>query len=113
MNEAGASIYSASEIARAEFPDLDLTYRSAISIGRRLMDPLAELIKIDPRSIGVGQYQHEVHQGKLKEALDQTVVSCVNSVGVQLNTASIPLLTYVSGLGPSLATNIVQYREQH
>ncbi len=113
VNEAGASIYSASEIARAEFPDLDLTYRSAISIGRRLMDPLAELIKIDPRSIGVGQYQHEVHQGKLKEALDQTVVSCVNSVGVQLNTASIPLLTYVSGLGPSLATNIVQYREQH
>jgi uncharacterized protein len=113
VSEAGASIYSASEIAREEFPDLDLTYRSAVSIGRRLMDPLAELIKIDPRSIGVGQYQHEVHQGKLKEALDQTVISCVNSIGVQVNTASIPLLSYIAGLGPSLAANIVQYREQH
>jgi protein Tex len=113
VSESGASIYSASPVAREEFPDLDLTYRSAISIGRRLMDPLAELIKTDPRSIGVGQYQHDVHQGKLKEALDQTVMSCVNKVGINVNTASVPLLTYVSGLGPVLAANIVRYRSEN
>ncbi len=110
VSEAGASIYSASSVAREEFPDLDLTVRGAISIGRRLMDPLAELVKLDPKSIGVGQYQHDVNQVKLKESLDRTVESCVNSVGVNLNTASKHLLNYVSGLGPSLAQNIVNYR---
>lgn len=110
VNEAGASIYSASEVAREEFPSQDLTVRGAISIGRRLMDPLAELVKIDPKSIGVGQYQHDVNQGMLKESLDQVVESCVNAVGVNLNTASKHLLTYISGLGPSLAQNIVDYR---
>ncbi|MGI6231602.1 MAG: Tex family protein [Prevotella sp.] len=113
VSEDGASIYSASETAREEFPDLDLTVRGAISIGRRLMDPLAELVKIDPKSIGVGQYQHDVDQTKLKHSLDQTVELCVNSVGVNLNTASRHLLTYVSGLGPSLAQNIVDYRTAH
>ncbi|MEM9917862.1 MAG: Tex family protein [Bacteroidota bacterium] len=110
VNEAGASIYSASEIAREEFPDLDLTVRGAVSIGRRLMDPLAELVKIDPKSIGVGQYQHDVNQPMLRESLDQVVESCVNAVGINLNTASKHLLTYVSGLGPTLAQNIVNYR---
>ena len=110
VNEAGASIYSASEIAREEFPNEDVTVRGAVSIGRRLMDPLAELVKIDPKSIGVGQYQHDVNQTRLKESLDQVVESCVNSVGINLNTASKHLLTYVSGLGPVLAGNIVQYR---
>ncbi len=113
VNEAGASIYSASEVAREEFPDLDLTIRGAISIGRRLMDPLAELVKLDPKNIGVGQYQHDVNQVKLKESLDRTVESCVNSVGINLNTASKHLLTYVSGLGPSLALNIVKYRTEN
>lgn len=113
VNESGASIYSASDIAREEFPDLDLTVRGAVSIGRRLLDPLAELVKIDPKSIGVGQYQHDVDQTALKRALDDTVVSCVNSVGVELNTASAALLSYVSGLGPGLAHNIVSHREQH
>lgn len=112
VNEDGASIYSASEIAREEFPEQDITVRGAVSIGRRLMDPLAELVKIDPKSIGVGQYQHDVNQVRLKERLDQTVVSCVNQVGVNLNTASKHLLSYVSGIGPSLAENIVQYRNQ-
>lgn len=110
VNEAGASIYSASEIAREEFPDQDITVRGAVSIGRRLMDPLAELVKIDPKSIGVGQYQHDVNQSMLKESLDQVVESAVNSVGVNLNTASRHLLTYISGLGPALAKNIVEYR---
>lgn len=110
VNESGASIYSASEAAREEFPDMDLTIRGAISIGRRLMDPLAELVKIDAKSIGVGQYQHDVHQGKLKENLDTTVSSCVNKVGVNLNTASKHILTYIAGLGPSIAKNIVEYR---
>jgi uncharacterized protein len=110
VNESGASIYSASDAAREEFPDLDLTIRGAVSIGRRLMDPLAELVKIDPKSIGVGQYQHDVDQNALKEALDAVVVSCVNKVGVDVNTASAQLLTYVSGLGPQLARNIVAYR---
>lgn len=110
VNEAGASIYSASSVARKEFPTYDVTVRGAVSIGRRLMDPLAELVKIDPKSIGVGQYQHDVDQNKLKEALDQTVVSVVNQVGVELNTASEHLLSYVSGLGPKLAENIVQHR---
>ena len=110
VNEAGASIYSASEVAREEFPDHDVTVRGAISIGRRLVDPLAELVKIDPKSIGVGQYQHDVNQTQLRESLDRTVESCVNAVGINLNTASKHLLTYVSGLGPSLAQNIVQYR---
>jgi uncharacterized protein len=110
VNEAGASIYSASPIARAEFPDLDITIRGAISIGRRLMDPLAELVKIDPKSIGVGQYQHDVNQIMLKDALEQTVVYCVNKVGVYLNTASKYLLAFVSGLGPALANSIVDYR---
>jgi protein Tex len=110
VNEDGASIYSASEIAREEFPDQDITIRGAASIGRRLMDPLAELVKIDPKSIGVGQYQHDVNQIRLKERLDQTVVSCVNAVGVNLNTASKHLLGYVSGIGPSIAANIVAYR---
>jgi protein Tex len=110
VNESGASIYSASDVAREEFPDKDVTVRGAVSIGRRLMDPLAELVKIDAKSIGVGQYQHDVHQAKLKEELDNTVISCVNKVGVNLNTASRHLLTYISGLGPSLAKNIVEYR---
>ena len=111
VNEDGASVYSASETAREEFPDHDVTVRGAVSIGRRLMDPLAELVKIDPKSIGVGQYQHDVNQIRLKERLDQTVVSCVNKVGVNLNTASKHLLSYVSGIGPSLAEQIVQYRQ--
>ncbi len=110
VSESGASIYSASELAREEFPDLDVTVRGAISIGRRLMDPLAELVKIDPKSIGVGQYQHDVHQGKLKDNLDMTVSRCVNKVGVNLNTASEHILTYIAGLGPVLARNIVMYR---
>ena len=113
VSEDGASIYSASKIAREEFPDEDVTVRGAVSIGRRLMDPLAELVKIDPKSIGVGQYQHDVDQGKLKKSLDQTVESCVNMVGVNLNTASLHLLMYVSGLGPALAKNIVDYRKEH
>ena len=113
VNEAGASIYSASEAAREEFPALDLTVRGAISIGRRLMDPLAELVKIDPKSIGVGQYQHDVNQPQLKDSLDRTVESCVNSVGINLNTASKHLLTYVSGLGPVIAKNIVDYRNEN
>ncbi|MEZ4955566.1 MAG: Tex family protein [Saprospiraceae bacterium] len=113
VNEAGASIYSASEVAREEFPDYDVTVRGAVSIGRRLMDPLAELVKIDPKSIGVGQYQHDVNQTKLKESLDRTVESCVNSVGINLNTASKHLLTYVSGLGPTLAQNIVSFRSEN
>jgi uncharacterized protein len=112
VNEDGASVYSASEIARQEFPEQDVTVRGAVSIGRRLMDPLAELVKIDPKSIGVGQYQHDVNQVRLKERLDQTVVSCVNQVGVNLNTASKHLLSYVSGIGPSLAENIVRYRSE-
>lgn len=111
VSEDGASVYSASKTARDEFPDEDVTVRGAVSIGRRLMDPLAELVKIDPKSIGVGQYQHDVDQGKLKKSLDQTVESCVNLVGVNLNTASQHLLTYVSGLGPTLAKNIVEYRK--
>lgn len=110
VNESGASIYSASDVAREEFPHLDLTVRGSISIGRRLMDPLAELIKIDPKSIGVGQYQHDVHQTKLSNRLDQVVVSTVNKVGVNLNTASAKLLSYISGLGPGLAQNIVEFR---
>lgn len=110
VSEDGASIYSASELAREEFPDYDVTVRGAVSIGRRLMDPLAELVKIDPKSLGVGQYQHDVDQNLLKEKLDNTVESCVNSVGVNLNTASRSLLSYVSGIGPSLADNIVEYR---
>ena len=110
VSEDGASIYSASDIARAEFPDHDVTVRGAVSIGRRLMDPLAELVKIDPKSLGVGQYQHDVDQTLLKEKLDTTVESCVNSVGVNLNTASSYLLSYVSGIGPALAENIVEYR---
>ena len=113
VNEAGASIYSASAVAREEFPDYDVTVRGAVSIGRRLMDPLAELVKIDPKSIGVGQYQHDVNQTKLKDSLDRTVESCVNSVGINLNTASKHLLTYVSGLGPTLANNIVKYRSEN
>ena len=111
VNEAGASVYSASDVARKEFPDLDITVRGAVSIGRRLMDPLAELVKIDPKAIGVGQYQHDVDQTALKKALDDVVTSCVNSVGVDLNTASAELLAYVSGLGPVLARNIVAHRE--
>ena len=111
VSEDGASVYSASKTARDEFPDEDVTVRGAVSIGRRLMDPLAELVKIDPKSIGVGQYQHDVDQSKLKKSLDQTVESCVNLVGVNLNTASQHLLTYVSGLGPTLAKNIVEYRK--
>ena len=113
VSEDGASIYSASPAAREEFPDEDVTIRGAVSIGRRLMDPLAELVKIDPKSIGVGQYQHDVDQAKLRHTLDQTVVSCVNQVGVNLNTASRHLLAYVSGLGPALAGNIVDYRREH
>lgn len=113
VSEDGASIYSASKIAREEFPDYDVTVRGAVSIGRRLMDPLAELVKIDPSSIGVGQYQKDVNQSQLKKSLDQTVESCVNRVGVNLNTASKHLLTYISGLGPTLAQNIVDYRKEH
>ncbi|MCP4749181.1 MAG: RNA-binding transcriptional accessory protein [Desulfobacteraceae bacterium] len=113
VNESGASIYSASEAAREEFPDHDLTVRGAVSIGRRLMDPLAELVKIDPKSIGVGQYQHDVDQAALKNSLDDVVVSCVNAVGVDVNRASAQLLTYVSGLGPQLARNIVTYRDEN
>jgi protein Tex len=113
VNEAGASVYSASDVAREEFPDKDVTVRGAVSIGRRLMDPLAELVKIDAKSIGVGQYQHDVDQTKLKQGLDDVVMSCVNSVGVEVNTASKELLSYVSGLSPALAKNIVEYRNQH
>ncbi|HEK18832.1 Tex family protein [Mucilaginibacter sp.] len=113
VNESGASIYSASEVAREEFPDQDVTVRGAVSIGRRLMDPLAELVKIDPKSIGVGQYQHDVDQNKLQTSLDDTVISCVNAVGVELNTASKQILSYISGLGPQLAQNIVDYRNQN
>ena len=113
VNESGASIYSASDVAREEFPDKDVTVRGAVSIGRRLMDPLAELVKIDPKSIGVGQYQHDVDQNKLQSSLDDTVISCVNAVGVELNTASKQILAYVSGLGPQLAQNIVDYRNEH
>lgn len=111
VNESGASIYSASAVAREEFPDHDITVRGAVSIGRRLMDPLAELVKLDPKSIGVGQYQHDVDQNLLKKSLDDVVMSCVNAVGVEVNTASKELLTYVSGLGPALAQNIVEYRK--
>lgn len=113
VREDGASIYSASSIARKEFPDYDVTVRGSVSIGRRLMDPLAELVKIDPKSVGVGQYQHEVNQTRLKEALDDVVISCVNTVGVDVNTASEYLLSYVSGLGPALAENIVSYRSEN
>ena len=113
VSEDGASIYSASEVAREEFPEYDVTVRGAVSIGRRLMDPLAELVKIDPKSLGVGQYQHDVDQSLLKEKLDNTVISCVNNVGVNLNTASSYLLSYVSGIGPALAGNIVEYRSQN
>ncbi len=113
VNESGASVYSASEVARAEFPDQDITVRGAVSIGRRLMDPLAELVKIEPKAIGVGQYQHDVDQGLLQQCLDDVVVSCVNAVGVEVNTASIQLLSYVSGLGPALADNIVKHRDEN
>jgi uncharacterized protein len=113
VNEAGASVYSASDAARNEFPNLDLTFRGAVSIGRRLIDPLAELVKIDPKAIGVGQYQHDVDQAALKQALDDTVMSCVNQVGVEVNTSSKELLAYVSGIGPALAENIVQYRNEN
>lgn len=113
VNESGASIYSASEAAREEFPDQDLTVRGAVSIGRRLLDPLAELVKIDPKSIGVGQYQHDVNQRRLKQSLDDVVVSCVNAVGVNVNTASKQILTYVSGLGPRLAEELVAFRNEH
>lgn len=113
VSEAGASVYSASKVARDEFPDYDVTVRGAVSIGRRLMDPLAELVKIDPKSIGVGQYQHDVDQQKLQNSLDEVVMSCVNAVGVEVNTASRHLLTYVSGLGPQLAQNIVDYRSEN
>ena len=113
VNESGASIYSASLVAREEFPDHDLTVRGAVSIGRRLMDPLAELVKIDPKSIGVGQYQHDVDQGSLKQSLTDVVESCVNSVGVEVNTASAPLLAMVSGVTPVLAKNIVTYRDEN
>ncbi len=113
VNESGASIYSASDVARKEFPNHDITVRGAVSIGRRLMDPLAELVKIDPKSIGVGQYQHDVDQGKLKRILDDVVMSCVNNIGVDVNTASDKLLTYVSGLGSQLADNLIAYRNEH
>ena len=113
VNESGASIYSASAVAREEFPDYDVTVRGAVSIGRRLMDPLAELVKVDPKSIGVGQYQHDVNQNMLQKSLEETVVSCVNRVGVEVNTASKELLSYVSGVGPALAKNIVEYRNEH
>jgi uncharacterized protein len=111
VNESGASVYSASTVARSEFPDYDVTVRGSVSIGRRLMDPLAELVKIDPKSIGVGQYQHDVNQNALQQSLEDTVVSCVNSVGVEINSASEQLLTYVSGVGPGLAKNIISYRD--
>jgi uncharacterized protein len=113
VNESGASVYSASEVAREEFPDYDVTVRGAVSIGRRLMDPLAELVKIDPKSIGVGQYQHDVNQTLLQESLNETVESCVNAVGVEVNTASKELLSYVSGIGKTLAGKIVAYRDEH
>jgi uncharacterized protein len=113
VNESGASIYSASDVAREEFPDKDITVRGAVSIGRRLMDPLAELVKIDPKSIGVGQYQHDVDQNQLQSSLDDTVISCVNAIGVELNTASKQILSYISGLGPQLAQNIVEYRNKN
>ena len=113
VNEAGASVYSASELAAAEFPELDLTKRSAISIGRRLQDPLAELVKIDPQSIGVGQYQHDMNPKKLSHNLGGVVEDCVNDVGVNLNTASVPLLSYVAGITKPIAANIVKYREEH
>jgi uncharacterized protein len=113
VSEAGASIYSASKIAREEFPDYDVTVRGAISIGRRLQDPLAELVKIDAKSIGVGQYQHDVDQSKLKIALDQVVENCVNTVGVNINTASESLLSSVSGIGPKIAKNIINYRNNN
>jgi uncharacterized protein len=113
VNEDGASIYSASEVARREFPDHDVTVRGAISIGRRLQDPLAELVRLDPKSIGVGQYQHDVNQSELKKSLEDVVSSCVNSVGVEVNSASLELLTYVSGLGPSLAASIIQHRNEN
>jgi len=113
VSESGASVYSASDVAREEFPDLDLTIRGAISIARRLQDPLAELVKVDPKAIGVGQYQHDVFQPLLKRKLDEVVESCVNAVGVELNTASAPLLERVAGVGPSLAKNIVKEREEH
>jgi uncharacterized protein len=113
VNESGASVYSASQVAREEFPDLDVSVRGAVSIGRRLVDPLAELVKIDPKSIGVGQYQHDVDQQALKSSLDDVVISCVNGVGVEVNTASEQLLTYVSGLGPQLAKSIIKYRNEH
>ena len=113
VNESGASVYSASPVAREEFPDLDVSVRGAVSIGRRLVDPLAELVKIDPKSIGVGQYQHDVDQQALKSSLDDVVISCVNGVGVEVNTASEQLLTYVSGLGPQLAKSIIKYRNEH
>lgn len=113
VNESGASVYSASDVAREEFPNEDITVRGAVSIGRRLADPLAELVKIDPKAIGVGQYQHDVDQSDLKSKLDEVVSSCVNAVGVELNTASKELLTYVSGLGPQLALNIVNYRNEN
>jgi uncharacterized protein len=113
VNENGASVYSASDVAREEFPDKDITLRGAVSIGRRLADPLAELVKIDPKAIGVGQYQHDVDQNKLKQSLDVVVESCVNQVGVNLNTASKSLLTYVSGLSEQTAQNIVEYRNEH
>ncbi len=113
VNESGASVYSASDVAREEFPDYDLTVRGSVSIGRRLMDPLSELVKIDPKSIGVGQYQHDVDQAELKRNLDDVVISCVNGVGVEVNTASRQLLTYVSGLGPQLAKSIIDYRNEH
>jgi len=112
VSEAGASVYSASDLAREEFPDLDVSLRGAISIARRLQDPLAELVKIDPKSIGVGQYQHDVNQTRLKQRLDETVESCVNRVGVEVNTASVPLLSYVAGIGPTLAANIVKLRDE-
>src|SRR5690606_30847363 len=113
VSEAGASVYSASDVAREEFPDKDVTVRGAVSIGRRLADPLAELVKIDPKSIGVGQYQHDVDQTHLKNKLDEVVGSCVNAVGVELNTASKQLLSYVSGIGNVLAQNIVEYRNEN
>jgi len=113
VSESGASVYSASDLAREEFPDLDVSVRGAISIARRLQDPLAELVKIDPKSIGVGQYQHDVNQPKLRQALQETVESCVNFVGVDLNTASYSLLAYVSGLSESMAKNVVKYRDEN
>ena len=113
VNESGASVYSASDVARDEFPEFDLTVRGAVSIGRRLLDPLAELVKIDPKSIGVGQYQHDVDQKDLKRSLDDVVVSCVNQVGVDLNLATKPILTYVAGLNPRLANSIVDHRTKH